>query len=161
MLKLLVVLSFLSVFASAQAASDAKRIAGDWVFTDTEGKRKTYNVRIRVDGDSILLMQEDEYGNYVPEDGARFPVVPHRSGPKGLSFQVKSIEIDDDGDSIGVSRFLSFVGLQKAKVEVSIGTAYHFITKKPETGDQSRWYEKLTAVVTRTNGRKLLARRVK
>lgn len=151
----------LSFAATAQTAKDAKRVVGNWVFTDTKGSRKSTNIRIRIDRDSLVITEEDDYGAYRSEDAVRFPAMPKRSGRKGMSFEVETIEVDEDGDSVGIGRFISFVGLQQEKVEVSTGTVYRLLTSKPIEGDQSGWYDKLRRVMGRMSSRAFLARRVK
>lgn len=123
---------FLSLFvlltsdSLGQSIKDTKRILGKWKFTETERKNRTNNVLIKIDGDSIVVMIEDDYGNYDPTSSKnlRFPVVPKQSGPKGMSFEKNYITIDSDNDTIDVTQYIQFKNMNRKKVDVSVGGLY-------------------------------------
>ena len=146
-MKLLFTVSLLLILTSTvwgQSINDTKRIVGKWKFTDKDRTNRTNNVRINIEGDSIVLMEEDEYGNYDPTSSKnlRFPVVPKRSGPKGMYFEKNYITIDSDNDTVDVSKYIQFKNVNKNKVDVSGGRLYIVRLDKSTTESYQRTLEK-------------------
>ena len=126
-----------------QVPKESKQVLGKWTFTLTERDNKPVRIKktdkglFRVEGDSIVLCIQDEYGNYEPQ--LRFPKTPNKSGPNGMYYEWGNKQVDDDGDSIQNSYWIKFTDIKKPSVEISVGSSQRLITESK--GDYSSWTE--------------------
>jgi hypothetical protein len=138
---LMVVLSFGQLHP--QVPKESKQVLGKWTFTLTERDnkpvriKKTDNGLFRVEGDSIVLCIQDEYGNYEPQ--MRFPQTPKKSGPNGLYYEWVKKKIDSDGDSVEDSYWIKFTDIRKQRVQISVGVFNYLRTESK--GEVSTWTE--------------------
>lgn len=117
-----------------QSNEDARRILGEWTFTDAKRKHISNHVRISVVGDSIQVVVQDDYGNYDPmflkcsvfvSPSFRFHILPKTSDRKGMHFEKTSSSVDEDNDTITITRWIKFTELSSRKAKVSTGWTYN------------------------------------
>jgi len=128
-LNLLVSLCFLasslSPYIQAQTAKDAQRVAGTWDldFTNKKkgGEKQKARVQILAQSDSLILMFANELGNMEKRDS--YPAVPKQSGPKGMDFEIVTVTIDGDGDTLRTTESLRFRDLDKKTISGSWGVS--------------------------------------
>lgn len=160
---------FLSLFvlltsdSLGQSIKDTKRILGKWKFTETERKNRSNNVLIKIDGDSIVVIVEDDYVNYDPTSSKnlRFPVIAKRSGPKGMYFEKTERDVDEDKDTIQSSEWIKFEDIGKNKLSISIGKLYEVFGDKSTDENLTRWSVKLNQWLRMSRDTKLIGVRRK
>ncbi len=105
----LVVLILVTTFSFVFGGNlGVKNIIGEWKVYDTKTKLEKGFIKLEIQGDSLVLFQEDNFGNWRKDETV--PIKPTKVGPKGIEF---SKTFYNDVDTMRTIHKIEFTDFKK------------------------------------------------